>query len=210
MKYFSEKRIAQAKASFNQQLGPVTSRSQFGGYSLSVNKVMFAVVSDGELYLRANDNIEGCFQARGMMNLVYSKRGMPVFLRYYHVDESLWNDNETLLHFAQLAYKEALIEVSLKKSNNIRLKDLPNLGVSLERLLWKAGIKNVSDLRSEGAKYSYLKLRKLHKNLGINVLFSLAGAINGYHQAVLPAVMRNELLEWFTEMVIPSSSKSKR
>ncbi len=210
MKYLSEKRIEQAKMSFTTQLGPVTSRSQFGGYSLSVNKVMFAIVSDGELYLRATDNIESLFQLKGMMNFVYAKRGIPVLLRYYHVDEFLWNEKETLLRFAQLAYEEAMADASRKKLGSMRLKDLPNLGASLERLLWKVGIKNAGDLRTEGAKCSYLKLRMLHKTLGINVLFSLAGAINGYHHAVLPAVIRNELLEWFKEITMPLSGNAKR
>lgn len=204
MKYLSEKRITQAKAYFTS-LGLITSRSQFGGYGLSIDGVMFAVVSDGELYLRANDSIEGFFQACGMVNLIYSKRGIPVALRYYHVNESLWNDNETLLRFARLAYEGTLAEVSRKKLDTIRLKDLPNLGIGLERLLWKVGIKNVCDLQTEGAKCSYLKLRALQKTLGINVLLSLAGAINGYHHAVLPAVMRKELLEWFKEITMLSN-----
>ena len=143
------------------------------------------------------------------MHFVYSKRGMPISLRYYHVDESLWNDNKTLLRFAQLSYEGALAEFTRKQSSTTRLKDLPNLSIGLERLLWKAGIKNVHDLRNKGAKHSYLKLKMVQKTLGINVLLSLAGAISGYHQAVLPVIVRNELLEWFKEItMLPGNSRS--
>lgn len=47
MKIMSEKRIAQAQVRFGF-LGQITIRSQFGGYGLLVNSIMFAVVSEGE------------------------------------------------------------------------------------------------------------------------------------------------------------------
>lgn len=158
---------------------------------------MFAVVSEGELYLRANDNIEDLFRASGMANLVYAKRGLPVLLRYYRVDTSLWNDGLRLHHFVRQAYEGAKIDVLSKKGPVVRLKDLPNLSASLERLLWKVGIKNATELRLEGAKCCYLKLRALRRSLGINILLALAGAISGYHYAALPLMMRSELIEWF-------------
>lgn len=100
-------------------------------------------------------------------------------------------------HYAKRAYEEAKTEILSKKGPTVRLKDLPNLSASLERLLWRVGIKNASDLRLEGAKRCYLKLRALRGSLGINILLSLAGAISGYHYAALPLMIRVELIEWF-------------
>ncbi|CNL45246.1 TfoX/Sxy family DNA transformation protein [Yersinia aleksiciae] len=196
MENASENKIMQARDCFDF-LGLITVRSQFGGYGLLANGIMFAVVSEGELYLRANDQVEGLFRARGMTNLVYAKRGVPILLRYYWVDAFLWRDERTLCNFAQRAYQEARAEVLSKKGPTVRLKDLPNLSASLERLLWKVGIKNAAELRLEGAKRCYLKLRAVRHSLGINVLFSLAGAISGYHYAALPLMIRIELIEWF-------------
>ncbi|EGY29707.1 Regulator of competence-specific genes [Candidatus Regiella insecticola 5.15] len=196
MKHLSEKIIARIKTDFTF-LEPITSRSQFGGYGLLSNNVMFALVSEGELYLRANDNVEHLFIERNMPNLVYAKRGIPVLLRYYWVDPALWMNNETLINFVQLAYQGAVTEALNKKHKAIRLKDLPNLSIGIERLLWRVGIRNVSELRLKGAKSSYLQLRALKSSLGVNMLLALAGAINGYHHAVLPKILRHELLEWF-------------
>ncbi len=81
----------------------ITYRSQFGGYALLVDGIMFALVSDGELYLRTNDQIENVFQTRKMSNLVYLKRGMPILLRYYFVDLILWKNQNLLFYFVQLA-----------------------------------------------------------------------------------------------------------
>ncbi|QHB32240.1 TfoX/Sxy family DNA transformation protein [Yersinia canariae] len=196
MKNASENKIIQAQCRFDF-LGKITVRSQFGGYGLLANGIMFAVVSEGEVYLRANDLVENLFRARGMTNLVYAKRGLPVLLRYYCVDSVLWGDDLVLRHFAKQAYQGAKSEVLSKNCPPVRLKDLPNLSASLERLLWKAGITSVAELRLEGAKRCYLKLRTLRCSLGLNVLLALAGAISGHHYAVLPLVMRSELMEWF-------------
>lgn len=196
MKKVSENKIIQAQCRFDF-LGKITVRSQFGGYGLLANSIMFAVVSEGELYLRANDLVENLFCTRGMVNLIYAKRGLPVSLRYYWVDSALWDDDLALRHFVKQAYEGAKSEVLSKKSPPDRLKDLPNLSASLERLLWKVGIRSAADLKLEGAKRCYLKLRTLKRTLGVNVLLALAGAISGHHYAVLPLMMRSELIEWF-------------
>ncbi|MCL2894919.1 TfoX/Sxy family DNA transformation protein [Brenneria tiliae] len=195
MKQLSEKRILQSKCHF-ASLGEITSRSQFGGYSIAANKIIFGVVSGGELYLRAGKNDEKHFRDRNMPHLVYTKRGVPFPLNYYLVDESLWENHAQLLHFAGMSLAGAQYDKAAQ-SRGGRLKDLPNLNYDLERLLWKAGIKNIDELQQYGAKTSYLKLRKVRANLSVNILLALAGAICGTHQAALPKGIRKELLEWY-------------
>ncbi|AJI94959.1 TfoX/Sxy family DNA transformation protein [Yersinia ruckeri] len=199
MKHLSEKRIAQAQIRF-AYLGQITFRSQFGGYGVLANGIMFALVSEGEMYLRASQCAECLFRSYGMHSLVYAKRGIPVALRYYWIAPELWEDDETLTQFAYLAYQGAEDDLNSKNQKTTRLKDLPNLSAGLERLLWKVGIKNADELRTEGAKCSYLKLKALKSALGVNILLSLAGAISGDHHAVLPQGIKNELLQWFRDV----------
>ena len=66
----------------------------------------------------------------------------------------------------------------------------------MELLLSEAGIKDVRMLQQIGAEKSWLALRRIRKQLSINVLYSLEGAIAGVHAAALPAQRRQELLEW--------------
>ncbi|MCX2958752.1 MAG: TfoX/Sxy family protein, partial [Serratia symbiotica] len=99
-------RIMQAKACFSE-LGCITTRSQFGGYGLLAEGVMFAVISDGELYLRATASLEPAFRARGMVKMIYFKRGVPITMRYYLVDESLWRTRNELISLAWQAVREA-------------------------------------------------------------------------------------------------------
>ncbi|CAK9884622.1 MAG: Protein Sxy [Candidatus Erwinia impunctatus] len=84
----------------------------------------------------------------------------------------------------------------VKSSQEHRLKDLPNLSMRLELLLRRAGIHSVEMLKNYGAKTCWLKMRASNKNLGINILFALEGAITGRHCSVLPAKVKTELVEW--------------
>ncbi|WP_445374473.1 TfoX/Sxy family DNA transformation protein [Photorhabdus tasmaniensis] len=195
----SEVRFTQLKNGFSS-FGRLTRKPQFGGYSLLADGIMFAIIADGELYLRGNGHAEVLFKARGMKNYIYSKKGVPVILRYYQVVESLWQDQELLSQYAYLAYYYSLIEMTGKKKMPTRLKDLPNLGMSLERQLWKVGICKVEDLRLLGAKASYLKLHQYKRKSNVSLLLALAGAIEGCHSAVLPVQIRNDLLRWHKEL----------
>ncbi|NDL61988.1 TfoX/Sxy family DNA transformation protein [Acerihabitans arboris] len=191
-------RISQAKIFFSP-LGDISTRSQFGGYSIASDKIMFGLILDDELYLRGTRQSEHIFLAEGMRRLIYTKRGMPVSLNYYHVDERLWGEVKTLLGLAHQAINEATHETRAKAAS-LRLKDLPNIGQGIERLLWKAGIQDIDALRAYGAKSSYLKLRKIKHNLSVKVLLALEGALAGRHYAALPQGQRSELLAWFERL----------
>jgi len=58
------------------------------------------------------------------------------------------------------------------------------------------GICSVQMLKEQGAKESWLKLRAGNKNLSINVLFALQGAILGRHHQALPDDIKEELRQW--------------
>ncbi|MFI8418201.1 TfoX/Sxy family protein [Serratia sp. NPDC078593] len=207
MKRITLARVAQAKACFSA-LGRITTRSQFGGYGLLADGVMFAVVTEGEMYLRATHRIESEFRARGMANMIYSKRGAPIVMRYYWVDDDLWRDRNELVCLAWQAMREANKEAQVKKNSDERLKNLPNIDAAMERLLWRVGICGVYDLRLQGPRRSFLKLFYQQKNLGHKVLLSLAGALAGYHHAALPKELRGELINWFDEVIPQAAAES--
>lgn len=192
----SKKRISESKQRF-ASLGNIHSRSQFGGYSLSANGIMFALVSEGELYLRANQENEKIFGLMGMESLIYRKRGIAISLRYFKVSESLWDESERLLGLAKSSLDGMLNDINTKKNGNARLKDLPNISLNLERLLWQVGISTSSELRAQGACTTYLKLCSVKQNVGLNVLMALEGAILGFHEAALPHDARILLTQWF-------------
>ncbi|WP_338882696.1 MULTISPECIES: TfoX/Sxy family DNA transformation protein [Xenorhabdus] len=188
-------------------LGKLKKKSQFGGIGLLIDDVLFAISSDGELYLRGNSHAEILFKAKGMEKFIYSKRGIPVTLRYYRVNESIWQDQKQLFEYVNLAYQYTMKEIINRQKIPLRLKDLPNLGIALERQLWKVGISKVEELRILGAKATYLKLQQHRKKTNVSLLLALAGAIEGCHVAVLPEKLRDELISWHSELVHYNSDK---
>jgi len=190
-------------------LGEIHHRALFGGYTLAVDDAVFAMVSDGELYLRACEESATYCVKHPSSFLTLVKRGRPVLLNYYRVDEGLWQDRQKLLQLSTYALDAARKERSLRYQRN-RLKDLPNLTFQIEVLLYEAGITNEETLRELGAKTSWLKIRSKNRALSIKVLFALEGAIEGMHEAALPANIRRELTEWFNTLPEVQESRSAR
>lgn len=202
--FLSEPRFAQLQYGVSL-LGKLKKKSQFGGIGLLIDGVLFAISSEGELYLRGSSRAEVLFQTRGLEKFIYSKRGIPVTLRYYRVNESLWQDQKQLVEYMQLAYQYTMEEIVDRQKMPLRLKDLPNLGIALERQLWKVGISKVEELRMLGAKATYLKLQQHRKKTNVSLLLALAGAIEGCHVAVLPEQLRDELICWHDEWLHQNS-----
>ena len=72
----------------------------------AVDEAVFAMVSDGELYLRAcEQSAKYCKNASSFLTLM--KRGRPVLLNYYRVDEGLWQNREKLLQLSSFALDAA-------------------------------------------------------------------------------------------------------
>lgn len=190
-------RINQSRE-YLSSLGDIDCRSQFGGYSLAVENVVFAMVSEGELYLRACEESERYFVQKAASPLIFNKRGRPVALNYYRVDEDLWLDSDKLLQLSAEALRGAKRARSGRKTQK-RLKDLPNLTANLEIMLCEVGIADLRTLKAYGARRSWLKLRTVRQCIGLKILFALAGAISGIHEAALPATLRRELRDWFIQ-----------
>jgi len=193
----TKKRIVQAVALFTP-LGFIHSRTQFGGFSLSSGNAMFALVSEGELYLRATLDNEAMMKQLNMPQFIYRKRGVEILLRYFQVNEALWLQPERLIAMADESIRGMQSEKKAHSSSPKRLKDLPNINLSMERLLWQVGVKNSAELRVQGAIRTYVKLSSAKKGTGLNMLFALEGAILGYHKSVLPDQSRHKLAHWFS------------
>ena len=182
MKSLSYKRIYKSQE-YLATLGTIEYRSLFGSYSLTVDDTVFAMVSDGELYLRA------CEQSAQ-----YCVKHPPT-LNYYRVDESLWRNQLKLVRLSKYSLDAALKEKSTRNTRE-RLKDLPNMSFHLEAILGEVGIKDVRALRILGAKMCWLRLRQQNSLVTEKILFMLEGAIIGIHEAALPVARRQELAEW--------------
>ena len=178
MKSLSYKRIYKSQE-YLATLGTIEYRSLFGSYSLTVDDTVFAMVSDGELYLRACEQSAQYCVKHPPVWLTYKKCGRSVTLNYYRVDESLWRNQLKLVRLSKYSLDAALKEKSTRNTRE-RLKDLPNIRA----------------LRILGAKMCWLRLRQQNSLVTEKILFMLEGAIIGIHEAALPVARRQELAEW--------------
>lgn len=180
--------------------GELTIKSQFGGVSLMIDNVMFAITSDNELYLKGSDFLETLYKATKMEAYIYLKKGKPITLRYYQITDALWENQKKLDQYIDLSYHYSIQEYLGQRKKPCRIKDLPNLDVILEKRLSQIGVNQVEELRLIGAKACYLKLMRNHNLKNSELLLSLAGAIVGCHRSVLPNQLKTELLDWYDEL----------
>lgn len=187
------KRIQQCEKIF-ASLGTIRHRALFGGYSLSVDDTVFAMVSKGELYLRICEQASRYQTADSVRLLTLNKRGRPVSLNYYLVDDALWKDQPRLLKMSTLSLQAAQSE-KMRRGDPRRLRNSPNITFQFELLLSEAGIHDLDRLRALGAVAAWRRLRCIRKDLSMNVLFALEGAIQGIHATRIPQVRRQHLLK---------------
>ena len=178
-------------------LGKVKSRSMFGGFGVFVDDTMFALVVKNALHIRCCESLNQQFTEEGYQPYVYKKRGFPVVTKYFQLPENLWDNTDSILHIANIALDAAHKE---KQSNTqvkpVRLKDLPNLRLGTERLLKKAGISSVEDLRQAGSLQAFKAIQNSqHDTLSLELLWALEGALNGTHWSVVPLERRSELID---------------
>ncbi|MEO3989173.1 TfoX/Sxy family DNA transformation protein [Pseudocitrobacter cyperus] len=204
MKKISYKRIYQSQECLSP-LGVIRARPLFGGYSLTVDDAIFAMVAEGELYLRACEDTVPYQVQHNAKLLTLQKRSGPHQLNYFKVDARLWRDQKTLLKLSSLSLQDAKREKNRRHNLN-RLRDLPNISFQMELLLRDAGVKSVNDLRRMGAKTVWLKLRQLRENLSTSVILSLEGALTGVHAAALPLDRRQELIDWASALNNPPAA----
>lgn len=178
-------------------LGKIKSRSMFGGFGIFCNDTMFALVVNNALHLRAAKQNESEFIALKMAPYTYTKRNFPVITKYYEIPNAWWEQTDLLLNYVTQALDIASNDQKEKKSAiPTRIKDLPNLRLTTERLLRKAGIASIQELQEAGALVAFQALQKTHNDsLSLDMLWALEGALDGKHWSVITPQRRHELLE---------------
>ncbi len=80
----------------------------FGGYGIYLDDLMFALVADGTLYLKADKNSSNLFEDKGLPPFEYNKQGTLVKMSYYLAPEEIYEDPDVALKWGRLAVDAAL------------------------------------------------------------------------------------------------------
>lgn len=91
-----------------ESFGRCEARRMFGGYGIFHQGLMFALIADGELYLKADDHSRDRFESADCDAFVYYKKDRPYRLSYYRAPDDFFEDETICLDWARTAYDAAL------------------------------------------------------------------------------------------------------
>ena len=91
----------------------VTTRAMFGGHGVYKGGKIFAIIIKQQLYLKADDALVKKYIDAGAHPFTYQREGKTYSMKYFCVPESILEDRETLLAWAELSI--AIPPLSAKK-----------------------------------------------------------------------------------------------
>jgi DNA transformation protein len=101
-----------------EPFGAVEAKRMFGGFGLFHQGLMIALISDGNLYLKADMQSKSLYESEGLARFSYFKKQKEYFLTYYQAPEIFFEDCDECLHWATLAYDASLRAASKKNLKN--------------------------------------------------------------------------------------------
>lgn len=181
-----------------EQFGTYQKRSMFGGVGLFKDEAMFALISNDSIFIRGGSELDKKLIGLGCEKYRHVKKQTTATVNYYDI---------TQLFITSHVEVESLIDASIaysvkqrnfqKSSASRRLRDLPNMQLTLERMVKKAGVDDVAAFMDLGASGVFSKVKKAYGNdVDLKLLWKFAGAIDGIHWKLIQEPRKRELLEF--------------
>jgi len=98
-----------------EEFGPIEARKMFGGYGIYHDGIMFALVAENTLYLKADESTKSHFESRDLPQFEYPRKDKTVKMSYYLAPDEIFDDREEAAIWASHAYEAALNSQSNKK-----------------------------------------------------------------------------------------------
>ncbi|WGE46153.1 TfoX/Sxy family DNA transformation protein [Actinobacillus equuli] len=193
MKY-TTKELERLKALLSP-LGEITFKPHFSFLGIFKEDTMFALYKDQNLYVRKSmqylEEIAQTISIHFLVDRHISNRSKI----FYLLPPSILNNLQTYSHWissAILEYQQSKAKIENQNQNKIRM--LPNLNVSIERLLAKVGIYTVTDLKTVGAINVFVRLIQQGLEATALLLFKLYSAIQYKYIYMLTEQEKQDLL----------------
>lgn len=171
-------------------------RSMFGGIGLFSNDAMFALVSNDCCYLRGGNGLDAEFTQLNCEKYKHVKKQTTATVNYYDVTELFDSGFAGLDELLQKSVNCSIKERKYQKSSaSRRLRDLPNMQLTLERMVKKAGIDDVDTFLELGPVEVFNKVRVAYgSDVDVKLLWKFAGAIDGIHWKLIQEPRKKQLL----------------
>jgi len=179
------------------KFGSFQKRSMFGGTGLFQDEAMFALLSANKIFIRGGDQLDKELTQLGCEKYRHVKKQTTATVNYYDITEMFEARNSRLDELLQQSIDFSVSERNFKRSAaNRRLRDLPNMQLTLERMVKKAGIDDVETFLELGAPAVFTKVKQAYGNdVDVKLLWKFAGAVDGVHWKLIQEPRKRELLE---------------
>lgn len=91
-----------------QMVGPVIAKRMFGGSGLFLDGIMFALIADSNLYLKADAKSEDDFKVKGLEAFSYTNKGRLIKMSCFQAPPEILEDIEQMASWVNKAYETAL------------------------------------------------------------------------------------------------------
>ena len=88
--------------------GPIEVRRMFGGYGIYRDGIMFGLVSDDALYLKADAENAAHFRKHGLSQFEYRRKGKITKMAYYRAPDAAMDDCAEAARWAHRSFEAAL------------------------------------------------------------------------------------------------------
>ncbi|MDD1795714.1 TfoX/Sxy family DNA transformation protein [Enterovibrio makurazakiensis] len=178
------------------QFGETEKRSMFGGTGFFVSGAMFSLVKEERIYLRGGADLTDALLAKECKKFVHVKKSSTAIVNYYDITDLYDAEDEGLDAMVKKSVVNSVAEKEYRDSKlNKRLRDLPNLRLTIERMLKKAGIADVDTFFSMSPEELFRKVQEAHGyDVDIKLLWMFAGAQTGVHYTLLSEETKQNLL----------------
>ncbi|MCL4116332.1 UNVERIFIED_CONTAM: hypothetical protein GTU68_048723 [Idotea baltica] len=182
---------------FVKKLGKFNKRSMFGGVGLFTEDAMFSLVTEGRLYVRGGRFVDQQFEKLGCERYKHVKKTTIATVNYFDISELFEKQPTLLSDIIKDVMENSRVEREFKKSKeNRRLRDLPNMQLTLERMVKKAGVPDVDSFLEIGAVDVFKKVNTTYGgDVDVKLLWKFAGAESGVHWTLLQEPMKRALLQ---------------
>jgi len=103
-----------------ERFGPIRIRKMFGGYGVYHGGLMFGLVADDTLYLKADAGNAGFFEKERLEQFEYNKVGRTIRMSYYQAPDGIMDDREQAAIWARRSLDAALRSRAPKRKSKSR------------------------------------------------------------------------------------------
>lgn len=100
--------------------GPVSVKRMLGGAGIYRDGLMFALVADDVLYLKADEETKSQFEAEGLEPFTYEAKGKRAVMSYWRAPERCLDDAEEMTAWCRKAHGAALKAKGKPAKNAVR------------------------------------------------------------------------------------------